>query len=214
MTLARTLLSSLLALWLSAPAHAGRPLTVDDAGVNDPGEGHVEAWYARQPGRAHTWTVAPAYAPVEGLEIGGQLSRDTTANATSAAVQAKWRITPSQESGCNTGAVLGLAHTRGGGGNTPYLVGLLTCNSGWGSSHINLGAVRGPGGPALGTWGIAHEREFGAVTAHVEAFGQRLSKPTFQVGARIEAAKGLQVDGTLGRSDRQTLVSVGLKQSF
>jgi len=210
----RTLLLSLAALWLAAPAHAGRPLTVDDASVNDAGEGHVEAWYARQPGRAHTWTVAPAYAPIDGLELGAALSRDRTADATTGAVQAKWRITPSLESGCNAGAVLGVAHTRGAGGNTPYLNGLFTCNSGWGASHFNLGAMRASDGPTLGTWGIAHEREFGRITAHVEAFGQRRSKPTFQVGARTELAKGLQIDGTLGRSNHESLVSLGLKQSF
>ena len=104
-------------------------------------------------------------------------------------MQAKWRITPSLESGCNAGAVLGVARTRGAGGNTPYLNGLLTCNSSWGATHFNLGAVREPGEPTLGTWGIAHEHEFGPVTAHVEAFGQRRSKPTFQVGARMEVAK-------------------------
>lgn len=207
-------LLSLLGLMLAAPAYAGRPLTVDDASVNDAGEGHVEAWYARQPGRAHTWTVAPAYAPIDGLELGAAISRDRTADATTGALQAKWRITPSLESGCNVGAVLGFAHTRGAGGNTPYFNGLATCNSSWGASHLNLGALRAPGGPTLGTWGIAHEREFGPVTAHVEAFGQRLSKPTFQVGARMEVAKGLQIDGTLGRSNHETLFSVGLKHSF
>ena len=209
-----TSLLTLLAVSFTAPALAGRPLTVDDADVNDTGQGHVEAWYARQPGRAHTWTVAPAYAPINGLELGAALSRDRTADATTGAVQAKWRITPAQESGCNVGAVLGVAHTRGAGGNSPYLNGLATCNSSWGASHFNLGAVRAPGGPTLATWGIAHEREFGPVTAHVEAFGQRQSKPTFQVGARIDAAKGLQIDGTLGRTSHETLFSVGLKHSF
>lgn len=210
----RTLLLSLAALGLAASAHAGRPLTVDDASVNEAGAGHVEAWYARQPGRAHTWTIAPAYAPIDGLELGAAISRDRTADTTTGAVQAKWRITPSQESGCNVGAVLGVAHTRGAGGNTPYLNGLATCNSSWGASHFNLGAVRAPGESTLGTWGMAHEREFGRVTAHVEALGQRHSKPTFQVGARMEVAKGLQIDGTVGRSDRENLVSLGLKQSL
>jgi len=37
---------------------------------------------------------------------------------------------------------------------------------------------------------------------------------TFQVGARTELAKGLQIDGTLGRSNHESLVSLGLKQSF
>lgn len=164
----RTLLALSLAVLAATPALAGRPLTVDDASVNDAGAGHVEAWYARQPGRLHTWTVAPAYAPVNGLELGAAFTRDRTTPQSSAAVQAKWRITPVQDDGCNAGAVLG----------------------------------------------VAHEREFGAITAHVEAFGQRLAKPTFQIGARKDIAKGLQLDGTLGRSNRETLVSVGLKVGF
>ena len=53
-----------------------------------------------------------------------------------------------------------------------------------------------------------------AVTAHVEAFGQRRAKPTVQIGARTEIAKGLQLDGTVGRGNRETLVSVGIKASF
>lgn len=209
----RTLLALSLAVLAATPALAGRPLTVDDASVNDAGAGHVEAWYARQPGRLHTWTVAPAYAPVNGLELGAAFTRDRTTPQSSAAVQAKWRITPVQDDGCNAGAVLGVAQARGAG-RTPYINGLFTCNSAWGATHFNLGANRASGGPTLGTWGVAHEREFGAITAHVEAFGQRLAKPTFQIGARKEIAKGLQLDGTLGRSNRETLVSVGLKVGF
>lgn len=210
----RTLLLSLLGLSAAGLALAGRPLTVDDANVNDPGAGHVEAWYARAPGRAHTRTIAPAYAPIKGLELGAALARDSSAQSTTTAVQAKWRITATQDTGCNVGAVLGVAHTSGTSGNTPYLNGLLTCNSAWGSTHLNLGGNRAPGGPTLATWGLAHEREFGAVTAHAEVFGQRLSKPTFQVGARMEVAKGWQLDGTLGRTQRETLLSVGLKRGF
>lgn len=195
-------------------AHAGRPLTVDDANTDDAGTGHVEGWYARQPGRAHTWTVAPAYAPVDGLELGASVTRDRTAATTSQALQAKWRITPAQEAGCNTALVLGATQTRGQGGTTPYLNGLLSCNSTWGATHLNLGGQRPSGGPGVASWGLAHEREFGAATLHVEAFGQRLAKPTFQVGARILLTKQLQLDATVGRSNRETLLSVGLKQPF
>ena len=99
---------------MATPALAGRPLTVDDASVNDTGDGHVEAWYARQPGRLHTWTVAPAYAPIDGLELSASFTRDRTTPQSSEAVQVKWRITPVQESGCNAGAVLGVAHASDG----------------------------------------------------------------------------------------------------
>ncbi len=203
--------ASLLACSL---AQAGRPLTVDDANTDEAGSGHVEGWYARQPGRANTWTVAPAFAPIDGLELGASVTRDRTAASTSQLLQAKWRITPSQENGCNSAAVLGASQTRGQSGNTPYLNGLLSCNSAWGSTHFNLGAQRAPGGPGIGTWGLAHEREWGPVTVHAEAFGQRLAKPTFQVGARKDLSSSLQLDATLGRNNHQNLFSVGLKQSF
>lgn len=195
-------------------AQAGRPLTVDDANTDDAGTGHVEGWYARQPGRAHTWTVAPAYAPVDGLELGASVTRDRTTATTSRALQAKWRITPSREAGCNTATVLGATQTHGQGGTTPYLNGLLSCNSTWGATHVNLGGQRPSGGPGVAAWGLAHERTFGAATLHVEAFGQRLAKPTFQVGARTLLTKQLQLDATVGRSNRETLLSVGLKQPF
>ncbi|WP_372827790.1 hypothetical protein [Polaromonas sp.] len=210
--LARFLLAtSLLACGF---ANAGRPLTVDDANTDDAGSGHVEGWYARQPGRANTWTVAPAYAPIDGLELGALATRDRTAASTSQSLQAKWRITPSRENGCNSAAVLGVSQTRGQSGTTPFLNGLLTCSSTWGATHMNLGAQRAPGGPGVGSWGLAHEREWGQVTMHAEAFGQRLAKPTFQMGVRTNLARQLQVDATLGRINRETLFSVGLKQSF
>lgn len=146
----RTFIALTLALLAATPALAGRPLTVDDASVNDAGNGHVEAWYARQPGRLHTWTVAPAYAPIDGLELGVSFTRDRTSPQSSEAVQAKWRITPVQDNGCNAGAVLGVAHASGAG-RTPYINGLFTCNSGWGATHFNLGANRASGNPTLGT---------------------------------------------------------------
>ena len=195
-------------------ANAGRPLTVDDANTDDAGSGHVESWYARQPGHANTWTVAPAFSPTDGLELGASVTRDRTAGSTSHSLQAKWRITPSQEAGCNSAVVLGASQTRGQSGTTPYLNGLLTCNSTFGATHFNLGAQRASGGPGAGTWGLAHEREWGAVTVHAEAFGQRLGKPTFQVGARTDLSPSLQLDATLGRNNHLNLFSVGLKQSF
>jgi hypothetical protein len=202
---------SLLACGL---ANAGRPLTVDDANTDDASSGHVEGWYARQPGRANTWTVAPAFSPIDGLELGASVTHDRTAASTSQSLQAKWRITPSQEAGCNSAAVLGASQTRGQNGSTPYLNGLLTCNSAFGATHVNLGAQRAPVGPGVGTWGLAHERDWGAVTLHAEAFGQRLAKPTFQVGARTDLSPSLQLDATLGRNNHLNLFSVGLKQSF
>ncbi len=220
---AMTALAVAASLWVSS-SHAGRPLTVDDANVNDVGVGHVETWFERQADGSRLWTVAPAYGLANGIEIGASAARDTTNRLNTLAVQAKFRLTPSQQDGCNAGAVIGIAQTRGGGIgsggggdtsiNTPYLNGLLTCNLPVGALHLNLGANRPTGSRTLTTWGIAFEREFGAVTAHAEYFGQTHSAPTFQIGARTDIAKNIQIDATLGRNHSTSVFSLGFKVGF
>ena len=199
---------------LSTAAWAGRPLSVDDADVNEVGHGHVEMWFERTLGPSRSMIVAPAYSPVEGIEIAAAVARDTTASATSMAVQAKWRITPVQENGCNFGASASLAKTRGESGNTTAVTGLMTCNMPMGAVNVNVGALRAAGESTVTTWGVSLSHAFGSVTGHVEAFGQQHGKTTLQVGARYDIAKNIQIDGTLGRSDGQTLYSVGLKVGF
>jgi hypothetical protein len=214
----RTICSSLLVLSWTGTCLAGRPLTVDDANVNDPGVGHVEAFAARDPGRVRTWTVAPAYGLNGGVELGASLTRDTTQRLTATAVQAKVRWQDARTDGCFTGTVFGLTHLRGTadhpGGNAPYVNGLLTCNRDATAFHANLGATRASGGPTLATWGVALEHAMGDVTVHAETFGQRRSKPVFQLGARTDIAKNIQLDGTVGRYNRSAVYSIGMKFSF
>lgn len=83
-----------------------------------------------------------------------------------------------------------------------------------GSLHLDLGTNQPAGSSALTTWGIAFEREFGAVTAHAEYFGQTDGLPTFQLGARTELVKNIQIDGTLGHIGNDSLFSLGLKFQF
>jgi hypothetical protein len=211
-------LAAAVCLW-AQPSLAGRPLTVDDANVNDVGVGHIEAWAERQADGSRLWTVAPAYGLANGVEIGASAARDATNRLNTLALQAKFRLTPSQPDGCNLGAVIGIAQTRGGGDdganvNTPYVNGLFTCNTPAGALHLNLGANRPTGSATLTTWGVAFERELGAVTAHVEYFGQTGSSPTFQVGARTEVAKNIQLDATVGRNHTTTVFSLGVKVGF
>lgn len=194
-------------------AQAGRPLVVDDANVNEPGHGHLEAWGAHSPGST-IWSLAPAYAPVEGLELGALLARDRGAGLTLTALQAKWRITPSQDNGCNFGAVAGASHATGGG-NTLYLNGLLSCNrEELGSVHLNLGVARPRQGSTAMAWGIAYEREVMGFTPHVEWFGAEGSKPTFQLGLRTELMPGVQLDGSVGRNDGRSVFTLGTKFQF
>lgn len=193
---------------------AGRPLAVDDANVNAVGAGQVEAWYARQADGANVWNVAPAYGLMEGVEVAASWARDATNRVNTTALQAKFRLTPSLANGCNLGAVIGVSRPNDDSGRTPYVNGLLSCNGEAGSLHLNLGANRPSGAATLSTWGLAFEREFGAMTAHVEYFGQEHAKPSVQLGLRTELFKNVQIDGTVGQSGGDALLSVGLKYQF
>ena len=214
--MARRTLAAVACVATGSTALAGRPLVVDDAGTNAKGEGHVETWVARADG-ATTLNIAPAYAAAEGLELSAALSRDTTNKLTASGVGLKWLITPSKGDGCNFGATIAAAHARGNGASAhaTALNGIASCNgTAAGNLHLNLGAVKPSGTSTVKTWGIALEREFDAMTSHIEWFGAEGNKPGLQIGARTDIAKGIQLDGTLGRSDGATLYSVGMKYRF
>jgi hypothetical protein len=196
-------------------AWAGRPLAVEDAGVNDAGHGHLEAWAARGSGGAREWNLAPAYAPMAGLELAATLTRETREPLSSAALQAKWQLSPSRDAGCNAALVLGATRSRGVPGNGHYLTGVLSCNAlGPGSAHLNLGRAKDPGAASAATWGLAYELPVGGVTPHVEWFGRQGERATVQVGARADVATGVQLDASLGRGNGDTLLTLGFKLQF
>lgn len=209
------LLLPLALSFLGTHAHAGRPLAVDDANVNDKGAGHVEVWVARDSDKINTWNVAPAFAPIEGVEIGVSYAKARKTGTSEQAIQAKWRITPSQENGCNVASTLGTVHEKNVG-SSPFLVGIMTCNSALGAMHVNLTRHQPKGEKNYSSWGVALERSVGSVTPHIEVFGDQGSKPTLQVGVKTEIVEGLQLDATAGR-DRQNnanVFSLGFKYSF
>jgi hypothetical protein len=219
MTFAKTSRQTLVALTLllgTATCMAGRPLAVDDANVNDVGAGHVEMFYQRLPGATHAWTISPAYGVAEGVELAASFNRDNTADIHTTAIQAKFRLTESRKNGCNLATSLGFSQPNGGGlGLSKFINGLASCNAGdAGSVHLNLGLVNPPGGPTVGVWGLAFEREFGAITGHAEVFGQENQAPTVQFGLRRLVTPSLQLDATVGSLQGETLYSVGLKFLF
>lgn len=204
----------LLSLMATGAVQAGRPLNVDDANVNDAGAGHVEIWYARQPGGAQVWNTAPAYAPVQGVELSATVSRDRTAGLTTTSLQGKFQLTLPKPGGCHQAVVLGVGHPNGQRGVTPYANGLLSCDAGPGAVHMNLGASRAPDGPTAPAAGIAWEQAFGPVVGNLEWLVQRNAKPTLGLGLRTELMKDVQLDGSVGRSGGDTLFSVGMKFQF
>ena len=209
----RTVGSCLLILtW--GHAHAGRPLSVEDANVNETGQGHVETWWAHSSAGSRAWTVAPAWSPVDGMELAAAFSRENPGQLNARAVQIKWRLTASQDHGCNWGALLGLSQTASEK-SRPYANGLLSCHHPlWGSFHANLGSVQDAAGFYATTRGLAWERSLGQVTLHLESFAQQHAKPTRAIGLRHDLLPQLQVDASWGRQARQTLTTAGLKWMF
>jgi len=210
----RPLLICLLGLGCTVSVHAGRPLTVDDASVNDAGQGHVEGWWTRAPNGSRNWTIAPAYAPIENVELGAGMAREQRTGLETLTVQAKFRLTPSQDNGCNVGAVVGAARTTGEASKA-YVNALFTCNHAkLGSLHANLGALDVSNSQRIGTWGLAWERAYGDVTAHVEVYGQQHDKPTWATGLRTNILPKLQLDGSIGRQGGHNLLTLGTKWMF
>lgn len=213
----RTVLAApLLAALLLNPAsgHAGRPLNVDDANVNEAGAGHLEAWYTRQPGTARRWTVAPVYAPWQGVELGAAWARERGSGLSTVSLQSKIRLSTPREGRWHHAMVLGLSHAQDQRGATRSATLIASREFTPGALHINLGASRAPGGPALPALGLAWEQAFGPVTGHLEWLGEHQSKPLFGLGLRRELVTDLQLDGSLGRSGGSTLYSLGLKLQF
>jgi hypothetical protein len=195
-------------------AQAGRPLAVDDANVNDVGEGQVEGWWTRAPSGSRSWSAAPAYAPSKNVELGAGVSREQKTGLESMNVQAKFRITESQEKGCNVGAVVGTTRTDGESAKE-YVNTLLTCNHPTlGSLHTNLGALGFSKSQRIGTWGLALERAYGEVTAHLEVYGQQQERPTWATGLRKNILPKLQLDVSVGRQASQNLLTLGTKWMF
>jgi hypothetical protein len=194
-----------LCLWASH-AQAGRPLAVDDASVSDKGTGLVEIWLNRDAQRSNTMNIAPSFSPIEGVEIGASYAKTRAIGKVEQTIEAKWRITPSQDNGCNIASTLGTAHEINVG-SSPYLIGIVTCNSKNGSVHVNLTRRHDVTDGTYNSWGVAFERPMGSITPHIEVFGDQGQKATLQMGARTQIREGLQLDSTIGR-DRQNRANV------
>jgi hypothetical protein len=212
----RNLLLAPIAIAVAFPALAGRPLTVDDAGTNAAGEGHVEVWWARA-GAVRSQNTSPAFALRDGLEVSAQFSRETPDKIATTAVQLKYLFTPSKEDGCNVGTSLGLIRARAANDseNGKFINGIASCNgTPLGNVHVNVGYVKPSSVKGAKSWGVALEHEVGPVTPHIEYYGIERTKPVVQLGLRGDIAKNVQLDGTVGRSDRVTGYSVGVTFRF
>ena len=199
---------------LSASAHAGRPLSVDDANVNEKGVAHVETFWSRGADGSRTFTVAPTYSPIPGLDLTAVDTRTAAGGPHSQTLQAKLQVTAVQEKGCYFAWVLGATVWQKGDGQKSFIAADGSCNILGGSIHSSLMSTRNIEGKNEPSLGLAWEQNFGEWTGHIESVAQRASKPLVGIGLRKDVMPGLQLDGTWGKQGGKAVFSLGSKYTF
>ena len=193
-------------------AGAGRPLLVDDAATNAAGHGHIESWYDSQ---ERVFNVAPAYAPIEDLELGAAFAKSNASGETSYSFQAKKLFTSPQDNGCNTGATLGRTSVQNDSNYTLYGWGILSCNSPqWGTVHLNMGLIKERDFTSKQLAGVAFEYPLANFTPHAEWTRLEGEKNITAIGARTELLKDVQLDGSYRVQDKTNYWTLGVKWQF
>lgn len=197
---------------LPAVAGAGRPLLVDDAATNAAGHGHIESWYDTQ---ERTFNIAPAFAPIEDLELGAAYAKSNASGKTSYSIQAKKLFTSPKDNGCNTGATLGRTSVQNDNAYTVYGWGILSCHSPqWGSVHLNVGWTKERSLSSKQLTGVAFEYPLENFTPHAEWTRLEGEKGVRAVGARTELLKDVQLDGSYRVQDKKNYWTLGVKWQF
>lgn len=207
-----------LGLLLAAPdAPAGRPLTVDDATIADPGSCQLEAWHEAGAGQRASWAM-PACNFTGKLELALGMQTLQTAEGTSGAIALQGKTILRALADNSWGAALVLA--RQGGRQAATSINLPVSLAWHGQNtllHANLGASRARDAGTAATWGLALEQQLGhATVASLERFGQRAGGSSIQLGLRHDILPGrLQLDASWGRrsASHDSLWSLGLAWS-
>lgn len=233
--LARRLASFIaLGLYIAAPAHAGRPLVTEDAGVIEAGQCEIETWAARQRAQGAGKTDGGTFAPACGLDlpwatqIGAAFSgeRDPEGRRYAIGLGGKTALKPltEEEWGFTVAWSLGRAHASGAGWraddssllavlSVPLQPDLLL--------HANLGWVRSPGAARRDSafWAGAIERTgLGEFDLMAEVFGTNGESAWLNAGVRywlIRERLSLNASaGTKPAGGREALYTLGAKLQF
>ncbi|MES2261413.1 MAG: hypothetical protein V4724_23090 [Pseudomonadota bacterium] len=218
---------ALLSALCVPPAHAGRPMTADDAGILDPRQCQLETWIQHDRRQTEYWAV-PACNVAGHWELAAGAARVRPAGGgagdTLALLQAKTILrAPDDGDGWALGLVLGNQFRPAGrlagdlSANVPLTVALADTHT---LLHANLGALRerdGERGPSLqATWALGIETEIGERAAVTfEGFGRQRGPAYFQLGARYTLITG-RADIDISYGNRASLrgkdrfVAIGL----
>lgn len=213
-------------LLVALPAHAGRPLTTEDAAILDAKKCQVESWVDRGKDATTGWFVPACNLGLDTeFQVGVARTRaDGEARFSEAYIQAKTLLREMTDpEPWGVGLVVGvtkrpLNETHRGWQNPYVLVPFtqLICNTPL-TFHANVGWARDREARRDVTlWGAALEAKVGErLTLLGEAHGQNSEKPFVRVGGRWAAIDGrLDVDLTWvtrpGGSSNERLVSLGV----
>ncbi|MBC8021548.1 MAG: hypothetical protein H7Y14_00395 [Burkholderiales bacterium] len=215
--------AGLLVAAASWAAHAGRPLTIDDASVLPDKACQLEAWTDRSREATQSW-IAPACNFGGGIEWQAGFARSREMQRwffSEAYVQAKAVLLPLDPSKWGYGLVLGVSrfpaqatHRRY---ENPYLIVPFSATIGEATLHLNAGWSRDRMAHRDETfWGAAVETPLTPrVTAVAEAFGKNRAKPFLRAGGRFAVIPDrLDLDLTVvtrpGGTRAERYVSLGM----
>ena len=191
-------------------AHAGRPMTVDDAAIAAPGQCQLETYALRAGDLAEYWATPACNVGGDWeLALGGAWTDDTSGPHSRTAhvgrVQAKTVFKTLESNGWGLGLVLADQFRAGSGGdgdlslNLPLSVSLRDDAV---LLHFNLGVMHAEATRRHhATWGSGVQFKLGERhTLTAEVYGRQHSGSRYQFGiARALIPDRLQIDATWGR---------------
>jgi hypothetical protein len=212
----------LLAAAATTAAHAGRPLTTEDAAVLEDKACQLESWIDRSREATQAWAV-PACNFGAGIEWQAGFARTREASRSmfsSAYAQAKTVLREPQPESFGLGVVAGLTRTplraSHRGFEDAYAIGIVTVPTNAGMHlHANVGWSRDRERRSDSfTWGLAGEQRIAEHWfAMAEVFGDDRTPAFYRAGVRATARKGLDFDLTVvtrrGGSRAERYLSAG-----
>ena len=208
----RAFAATALALALALPAHAGRPLTTEDAAVLEDKACQLEAWVDRTRESTTGWFV-PACNFGLGIEWQVGFARERVDGATrfpDSYAQAKGLFREASDtSRWSAGWVAGTT------GDNPYVLLPVSFSAGSFNFHIQPGWARDREARRnLTVWGVAVEHTTKPLDLVAEVFGQNSEKPFVRAGVRwTPIIDYLDIDLSFvtrpGGTREERLVSIG-----
>jgi hypothetical protein len=218
----RALWPSALFLLACAPAHATRPMVVDDASITAPGNCQVETWTQHTPGQTEYW-AAPACNVGGTWELtagAGHINPDAAGAYGTGLLQAKTVFRPLTTNGWGIGLTIADQFRRDDGvaGDLSVLVPvsvsllddrvLVHANLGW--LHVHASGRNEPFWAAGSEW-TPRKR----LTFTLEAYGSGQDRNFTQAGLRVTVipdrlALDAGVGQRLGHGDAQRYYTLGL----